>query len=374
MSRERGGVVVSFILLLVVLSIVTGVVFFTFGRVVPPNYIGLRQNFYGVPGVLTKGYEPVGLKPGLHWKLPFFSTVLLLPRDFQFINFHDIKGDGDLSLSALDVPTTDGSKVKTDVSLVLRLFDRPGETRIPKANEAESKETIEVPTTVLAAVKHGGPKNLVLSYTESKETQLRRIAQVAENELRKSLSELSTTDYYDPALRESAALRANEHINSKVNDKGVEVWGALIRRYVYAEKKIDDQIFEKNLQEQTERLNISSGRYEAAKAKTEEAAAFGDAKIQDLIVKGQSQVKLLRSQGELYESKKKAEGDLLVARSKANVDEQRAKVLSSSRGAQIYVARELAPLVATLSGGIVTGIDPFDINAWVKRFIAEERQ
>ena len=348
-------------------------VFFVFGTIIPPNAIGVRQNFYGIPGVLEKGIQTRGLNSGLHWKVPGISTIFLIPRGFQFIHFNDRRQNGDLDLPVLDIPTLDGSKVKTDITLVVRYFEKPktlagGAEGTKEKAEVQQREQISVPFSKPEEISHGGPRELVLWGTKAQQRQLSTMAQIAEDELRASLRRLSTTDYYNPVLRETAALNAKKSMNSLISKRGAEVWGALIRRYTYAEQNIDDQIFAKTLQEQTELLNAAESRLAAVKAKTEQERALWDAKIESLKVEAQAKVGVIRSEGEKYEKTKFAEGDLLVDKADAQVKSAKAKVFYEVQGADVYIAREMAPLLETLNGGIVTGIDPFDINAWVKKF------
>jgi hypothetical protein len=347
-----------FFLVILFAAIILGGPFFMFGKVVFPNELGVRVNFYGVPGVMTKGYQSDGLLPGLHWQIPHLSTVLTLPRDFQFVTFHDQtgeRGNGDFKEQELEVPTTDGSKVRSDVTMVFRLYEKPNENRSGEEGE------------------QGGPKKLIENYTDSREKILKRFSEVAKDQLKRALSTLSTTEFYNPERREEASQHANKAIGKIVGEVGIELWNTLIHRFTYADQKIDDQIFAKNLQDQTERLNAASSKLTAAKAETEKQSALWDAKIRDLEVDGESKVKVTRSEGELYETKKKGEGDLFVTSVRAEVDAERAKVLSESAGSQAYIARELAPLLETLRGGVITGVDPYDINSWTEKLSGESK-
>lgn len=345
-NSEKGAIqlIITWTLFLSIVFVV--VPFFILGTVVPPDKIGVRQNYYSMLGLVKKGFAENGLEPGLHWKIPGISNIILLPRGFQFVHLKDTPEPGALfSAQSLEVPTTDGSKVHTDVTLVVRLF----------------------PAAVQGA--HGGPKNLVESFTADPARQLRTFYRIAENELKKHLSELSTSDYYNPDLREPAALKATAAINNSVSKEGLQLWGSLIRRYVYADRDIDDQIFAKNLQEQTERLNATASSLSAAKATTEKTRAEWDANIKSLEVQGESRRNVIRSEADLYEATKRSEGDLKVATARAEVDSMKAGALSDIAGADVYVARELAPLVKTLSGGVVTGFDPYDADEWMDKLL-----
>jgi len=378
-NSEEQGFILPAMLLLFALAI--GAVFtpyFVFGKLVPPDQVGVRRNFFSVPGFLEGGFSSVGLSPGLHWQIPLVSEVGLIPRGVQYVTFSKKRVEGEKTIKELLVPTTDGSKVETDVTLVLRFFDSAGAEEHLKTVSDENLKTATsleaAPKPVRKKVEHGGPHELIERYGSDTGKILERVAERSENELKQNLSQLSTSDYYSPVLRERAALRAQDNLATSLGIDGIELWGTLIRRYNYAERKIDDQIFAKNLQDQTERLNAAASKLAAAKAETEKQQAFWDAKIKSLEVEGQSKADVVRSQAELYESSKMAQGDLLVASSKAEVDTRRARALSEIQGADVYVARELAPILRSLKGGVVSDVDPYNIDSWVKKLVGEEKR
>jgi hypothetical protein len=378
-QRSERGFVVPVVIGLVVL-LLAGILtpYFVFGKVVPPDQIGVRRNFFSVPGLLAGGFSSHGLPPGLHWQFPLVSEVGLIPRGVQYVTFSKSRVPGEQTIKELLVPTTDGSKVETDVTLVLRFFEQAGgaeQLRTLSNDKLKTGTSLEAaPKPERKNVEHGGPRELIERYGSDTLKILERVAERSENELKQNLSQLSTSDYYNPILREQSALRAQENLATGLGLDGIELWGTLIRRYSYAERKIDDQIFAKNLQDQTERLNAAASKLAAAKAETEKQRAFWDAKIQSLEVEGQSKADVIKSQAELFESSKHAQGDLLVAESRAEVDTRRAKALSEIQGADVYIARELAPILRSLKGGVVSDVDPYNIDAWIKKLVGEKQQ
>ena len=371
-NTQSGAVLALLLFLLGAIFCLVILVFFVFGKIVPPNMIGVRQNSFTFPLFGRKGYQPNGLQPGLHLKMPGISSIVLIPRDFQFINWNPTNITGDLALPSLNVPTDDGSKVNTDVTLIVRYFDKPEE--VEAGEKKPTKQANEkVPLISHAPRSHGGPKELFAGLKDDRQKQLRTMAQKGEGVVKRFLGRLATTDYYNAAMRETAALEAHEEINRQLNPYGIELWATLIRRYVYAERTIDDQIFAKNLQEATERLNAEASKLSKAKANTEKTRADWDAnKIQVLRIEGETQSRVFRSEGDLYEASKHGEGDLLVAEAVAKVDKAKAQALTDIQGADVYLGREMAPLLRTLSGGIVAGVDPYDIGKWLDKLIAHQ--
>ena len=47
------------------------------------------------------------------------------------------------------------------------------------------------------------------------------------------------------------------------------------------------------------------------------------------------------------------------------------KLLSEIPSANVYLAREMAPLLKTLAGGVISGVDPYNVNQWVDRLVGD---
>jgi hypothetical protein len=148
---------------------------------------------------------------------------------------------------------------------------------------------------------------------------------------------------------------------------GVQIDGLLVRRYTYREE-IDQAIFKKNLQEAEMAFNKVAGDFAAAQRDVNKVESDGIVAIQNLDKQGSSEAEKIRSEGDLYRREKMAKADLLVAEARAKVDTMRSDVLSKV-GSDVYVALQLATVVASLKGGVVTNLDPYDFNAWVDRLV-----
>jgi regulator of protease activity HflC (stomatin/prohibitin superfamily) len=343
---QEGKGALSVLVFLVCLSAVILVVLaLVLGYVVPPGQIGVRQIAFWP----YQGFWDQGLKPGLHWNIPFYSKIYFVPQTLNVVNF-DRESENTENIRPLEVPTADRATILVDVSLLTHFYDAPGQ---------ENGST------------HGGPAELLKTVGVSPDRWENRIRRVAEDSLRKALSELSAAQFYDPKLREEKIRIAHRNMNTSLMPLGIKVDAILLRRYTY-EEGIENAIFQKNLQELEKMLAERQAEYEKAESEVREAEAQGDAKIKTIKLEGENRALVLRSEGDLYEAEKRASGDLAVAKAKAEVDKLKAQALAQSSGAQLYVARELAPLLGSLKGGVVTGLDPYDLEAWLKRFGVEE--
>ncbi|MBX7143220.1 MAG: SPFH domain-containing protein [Oligoflexia bacterium] len=337
---ESGGILSGFLPLLS-LALLIGVGLYFFGAVVPPGMMGVRQVMVGP----AQGFGDRGLKPGYHIVIPSYSTIHLVPVTLQLFNMQRRSEEGLEGVGPLEIQTADRAIIDVDLSVVSRFFDQPAEV-----GEA-----------------HGGPAELLTNIGLSADRWNNHIRRTVDDQLKRTLGRLSTSDFYDPDKREEQVKEALDHANKILTRDGILLEAILLRRFTYQAERIDNAIFQKNLQVQEERLNEAASDLAKAQADLEQAAAEADAQIQTKLVEGENQAKVIRSEGELYEAKKKAEADLLVAKAKAEVDRQRAGALAQAAGAQIFVAREMAPLLSTLKGGIVSDPDPFDMQRWIKR-------
>ncbi len=362
-SKDRiteNGLMAGGVVGLSLLAIVLGVgLYYVFGKVVPPGSFGVRQITAG-PG---QGFSRDGLKPGLHFSVPFFVNIHLVPHTVQVLNFHKDHSDStevsdsqdQEQFAGLEVRTSDGLSVVVDVSVLTRFYDAPT-TSPQEGDSARKKES------------HGGPADLFTRVGMSFEDWDSQVRKVAADELRRSLGALLARQFYEvPQDRANALDRATKQMRTRLNPMGISVESILLRRYTYKDDRFDEAIFNKNIQEQEQRLKEASGDLAEVKAQLEQVAASWDAKVETLRIKGESEAQIVRSQAALYENEKKAEGDLAVSRAQADVDRLKASALASSQGATVYVAREMAPLLSSLRGGIISNIDPYDIGEWANR-------
>ncbi len=343
----RGGFLKPIGVLLIVLIGVLSVLYYIFGEVIPPGMMGVRQITMG-PG---QGFSRRGLSPGYQWTVPFYSKIHLIPSTIQVLNFH--RGQAGLNASGpLEIKTSDGADVEVDITVMSRFYPAPGE--------------VEDRT-------HGGPADLVTNVGRTEDRWVNQITGVASDELKQGLSSLLAGEFYNPHKREAALKDAQNRMNKRLEPFGITIEGVLLRRYTYRDSRIDDAIFNKNLQDQERNLKEVSGQLAEAQAKLEKEAAEWDAKIATLQVYGENQALILQSEGRLVQSQKQAEGDLGVAKAEAEVDRLRAQALAQSQGADVYVARETVPVVESLRGGVISGVDPYDMSSWTQKLGVERK-
>jgi regulator of protease activity HflC (stomatin/prohibitin superfamily) len=345
-QSERGSAFKGLMFFVALIAVIVMGVAYTFGYVVPPGKMGVREVVLGFKFGPKQGFSEEALPPGYHWSIPFYSSIHLIPQTMQVLTLLRQGGDNVEERGALEIQTEDGSSVFIDVSILYRYAEKPQDGS-------------------------GGPKDLLTKLKVDPERWVNQIEQDASNRLKFRLGALTTSEFYNPKLRQKMLDDAFKDIHERVKPYGILVEGILLRRYRYREE-IDNAIFQKNLQEQEKSLNSAKSSLAAASALLKEVAAAEDAKIKTLQVEGENKVRVIRSEGELYRTKKNAEGDLLVAQARAEVDKLRASALATSKGASIYVGRELAPVVASLKGGTVSNIDPYDLDAWLKRLGVQE--
>lgn len=342
---ESGSIISTLAIAITTVVLIGVALSFVFGTVVPVGTVGVRRIAFG-PG---QGLLQKPLDPGFHWTVPGYSTVYQVPQTVRVLDFSREKGATSQHVGSLDVPTTDGTTVDIDVSLLYRFFSSATET---------------------GADVHGGSPDLIRNVGATEVQWSKYIAQIADNELKRALGALSTVDFYDPKLREAQVQEAFESMKRIFSEVGIDLEAVLLRRYTYREE-IDQAIFKKNLQELESAYHKVAGEFAEAQRDVNKVSADGDVAIKNLEKRGEGESQRIRSEGDLYRRRKLAEGDLLVAEAKAAVDKMRSDVLADV-GSDVYVALQLAELVGTLKGGVVTDLDPYDVDNWVKRLTGAE--
>lgn len=346
-SRAESGRTITnlLVLLLLILGSVAAVAF-VFGAIVPIGHVGVRKIAFG-PG---QGLVSSTLPPGFHWTIPGYSTIYDLPQTIQIIDFTRNTEPSSGSFGSLDIPTVDGTTVDIDAAFLYRFYSRAGTT------EGQA---------------HGGAVDLIREVGATDQQWRKYLSQVAENELKRSLSALSTAEFYDPAAREARVTAARESLEKVLAPVGVRVEAVLVRRYTYR-PEIDQAIFKKNLQELESAYNKVAGEFAAAQRDVNKVESDGNVAIQTLDKQGVSEGEKIRSEGDLYRREKVAQGALLVAEARASVDKMKSDVLAKV-GSDVYVALQLAQTLASLKGGVVANVDPYDFDGWVRKLAGASR-
>ena len=346
-SREGGRFLTSFLFLLAMVGGVLAVIAFVFGTIVPVGSVGVRKIAFG-PG---QGLRDKSLSPGLQWAVPYYSTIYQVPQTLRILDFARPEEGQVSQFGSLDIPTVDGTTVDVDAAVLYRFYPTAGRTD---------------------GVEHGGPADLIQNVGATDSQWSKYLSQVAENELKRALSALSTVEFYEPGAREARVKVAEETLRDRLAPLGVDIRAVLLRRYRYREE-IDQAIFKKNLQELESAYNKVAGEFAEAQRDVNQVESDGNVKIQSLEKRGIGDADIIRSEGDLYRREKYAQGDLLLAEARATVDRMRSEVLSKV-GGEVYVALQLAQFLASLKGGVVTNLDPYDFDAWVKKLAGSAPQ
>ena len=337
---ESGRALTSLLFLILILAAALGGVAFIFGTVVPIGYVGVRKVAFG-PG---QGLGTKPLDPGFHWTIPGYSTIYQVPQSIKILDFDRDTRTNQNSFGSLDIPTVDGTTVDIDAAVLYRFFSKAGKT---------------------AGLSHGGAAELINQVGATEAQWGRYISQVAENELKRALSALSTVEFYDPKTRDARMVYTEQQLRERLAPLGVRIDAVLLRRYTYR-AEIDQAIFKKNLQELESAYNKVGGEFAEAQRDVNKVETDGVVAIQNLDKQGISEAEKIRSEGDLYRREKIAQGTLLIAKAKATNDRMRNEVLSKV-GSDVYVALQLAQSLASLKGGVVANVDPYDFDGWVKK-------
>jgi regulator of protease activity HflC (stomatin/prohibitin superfamily) len=318
------------------------------------------------------GYDENIYPGGYRYLLvPFKETMHHFDTRLKFLSVTTevaLQKDGTYQINTntgVKVPTADGSFVFTDVTIAYQLFREP--------EHGPDGELI-----------HGGPNELRKRTGIYPAEWEKLLLQNAEERFRRALGSLETDDYYNSVLSEKRVAIALERLNKGWTDEdgnykegwhqyGIDVVAILPRAYYYL-PVIDRGIASKNLQIQQDQLNQAREKEAENLALVADERAKGEAKVKTLKNQKEWEAKTIISRGEKYQKIQFSAGDSLVGKAEAYAQELKAKAMETG-GSELYVAQQLAPLVGTLKGGVVSDINPFDISAWIDKFVgkAEEK-
>ena len=347
------GVIITLIVLFVIAMFALG----TCSKYIHPWEIGVKQISWSWGNSDSKGYHegyPGGKR---YFYMPMRDTIHVVPTHPNFIDILcEFTPDGKIVTgTGVDVPTTDGSTVVSDITIVWMAF--------PRASEPGDK------------IQHGGPLQLFGKYGTNPEYWETLLRGDGENCSKKALGSLETDDYYNSPLRQEKVNLSTKMLNDGWTDEkgvhegyhknGIHVIAVLDRAYYYT-PEIDNGIFNKNIQVQNALLNKAKELAAAYTAEVTKAEAEGNAAIKTKQVEGQSKVKVILSEVDLYEKTKVSDGDRLVEVTKAEVTKMEADALE--KGGGLYISRKLASLVTMIKGGILT--DPSQLDQLLSIFIA----
>ncbi|GEM_PF-6001077 len=380
-SNKLGGLGITAIVLVLIMAFGS----LMFSSVVWPGEVGVMQKKMGLDIGFHDGYE----NPGRYIVWPFVETLHHIPVNLQYTEMLAHNGTG------LNVPTTDGQKVTSDVSISWRVFptanlpeevDQPAAITEVTEEEAAKQLKAEVVTTEDVAKSevtaedaakvnyHGGPLQLVAKFGTSPAAWQVRMKQTAEDACRRALGKLQTDDYYNSGLRENQALLAQKMLNQGWKDEdgtvhagwhayGVNIEAVLIRAYDLPDV-IDTAIMSKVTQVQKKALNVANEEREKWAAEVSKAESEGKANVDVKLAEAEAKVTQIQAEANLYEQEKQSGSDLLVQQAKAEVVQLKANAFQM-QGGQLYVARQLSELPKMIQGGILMGSDPLSLDYWI---------
>ena len=308
-----------------------------------PYESGIRQSRYtgGISATARVGPALVFTGPGV--------TYHILPTVVQTLNLSSAGGEGNResddsrTIPALEVDSSDGSKIQIDATILYRITD---------------------PYTVMTKI---GPGRLF---------EDNALIPKGQQALKQALGQLRAEDFYSETLRVDATNKARDTLNADVKEYGIAVEHVLVRQYKYLQE-YQSQIEERKVQDQlvfTNQSMAEAKKMEAARVKID---AEGQAKVDIEQKRGDTEVQKISAEADLYGRKKRAEGDLLVSLAKAKGTELENAAYRTSAGADNLVGLDMAAVlegidVVFLQGG-PGGTNPLDLNQTLRMFDMEGR-
>jgi regulator of protease activity HflC (stomatin/prohibitin superfamily) len=321
------------VVLVVPIALIVGlIVFESFTEYVPPFEYGIKASRFG-GGIIKDKLE------GGRW---YFTapgvTVHHFPRSVQIIEMTDSDKERAVPearlIPRIEVDTSDGSKVKVDVTLLYRIND-----------------------PFLLIDKLGPGKK----YEATVETN-------AIGALKKSLGSLLAEDFYHESKRVEQSNNARAMLNASLQEFGMSIDHVLVRQYAY-EKGYQEQIENRKVQDQLVFTNQSLAEAQKEDAAKRKIDSEGKANSAVERQRGEAEVTKIRAEADLYRRKKEAEGNMLVTVAGAK-GQQLVNAAYASAGSDNLVAMEMAKVLEGIDVLVVsdtkTGFNPLDVEQMVR--------
>jgi regulator of protease activity HflC (stomatin/prohibitin superfamily) len=313
---------------------------------VAPNEVGILE---------SRLIPPRGIRPGLlsggriHLLLPG-QTIHAFPTDLQVLEFAAHERD-EVGRSerrrierALEVNTSDGSKVGVDVTVIYRIED--AFTVMQQSGTGRLFEQNAVIPKVVASLK-------------------------------KNLGEMVAEHFYDVGKRASHQAAAQKQIAAELEDKGIAIEHVLVRQYSY-NPAYQAQIEEKKIQDQLKFTRQSEAEAARELAKKQEIEATGKANVAIEQQRGEAEVTKIHAEADAYRRKRKADADLVVALATARGTELE-NAAYKGVGSENMVGTEMAEVlrgldVIVVPAGGKAGMNPLDLDQALDLFDVREGQ
>lgn len=320
----------------VLFSVVGSVILFhSCTEYVAPFEAGVRESRFGggVAAEVLRGGQWYFTGPGvtIHRFPEAVQSLEMSASDAEITtNYEDVR-----RVPPIEVDTSDGSKVKVDVSILYRIFD---------------------PYAVMTKI---GPRRL---FEDS------AVIPKAVLALKKNLGKLLAEDFYHESKRVSRCVEARDELNTLLKDVGISVDYVLVRQYSY-ERGYQAQIEERKVKDQLVFTNRSIGEAAKEEAAQKKIEAEGAANVAIEVQRGEAEVTKIRAEADLYRVKKTSEADMLVKVAEAN-GTQLVNQAYSQAGSDNLVALEMAKVLDGLQYIVLSdpknGMNPLNVDEVVK--------
>jgi regulator of protease activity HflC (stomatin/prohibitin superfamily) len=235
----------------------------------------------------------------------------------------------------IEIDTSDGSKVKVDVTVLYRVVD---------------------PYLVMTSI---GPRRLFEDAAVIPKASL---------SLKKNLGQLLAEDFYHESHRVERSLSARDEMNTLLQSVGIAVDHVLIQQYYY-EHGYQQQIESRKVQDQLVFTNKSKAEAAKEDAARRKIIAEGEAAAAVEQQRGDAEITKIRAEADLNRRKKESGGDMLVKVAEAK-GTQLVNQAYAVAGSDNLVALEMAKVLEGIETVVVsdpkTGVNPLDIEQMMR--------
>jgi regulator of protease activity HflC (stomatin/prohibitin superfamily) len=319
---------------------------------VRPYELGVEQRKFGThTGIVARTYGP-----GLYF-VPVGTAMHTFPREMHVL---------EASYDRAEAKRKGGAEVAARVDAY---FDRRsrilGEThRVIDALNIQTSDGYSVTTDITLLYSIEDPVRVARDFGWGSLYVDAFVINGFRNGVLTTLGKMNAESFYDEAVRIKAIQEAEDLLRHRFAERGFKVERLLMRNYQYAEsyeksleaKKVAVQLAEKNRKESL--VNEEKAKLEQIKSKGNGTITIAASEVQARIAK-------IRAEAELYSSQVRAKADKEVNVATAEAKSLKADALTQP-GGRYVVALETARMFDNIDGAVMTPEQyiAFVRNAW----------
>jgi len=309
-----------------------------------PNQWGVEQKKFG----FKRGIVDTAFGPGIYFVGPG-TTMRTFPREI-----HVLEASFDRQESVAKAQRLGGSTTQR----IEKYFDRrdallgKATHRVIEALNIQTSDGYAVNTDVTLLYSIADPVKIAREFGWGSLYVDAFVINTFRNGILATLGKLNAESFYDEAVRIPAIHESEAFLAARFKDRGFKVEKLLLRNFQYADN-YERSLHDKKVAVQLAEKNRKESLVNEEKAKLMQIESKGNADITIAQSEVQTKIAKIRAEAELYSSQTRARADKEVNVAAAEAKRLKADALTQA-GGRYVVALETAKMFENIEGAVMT--------------------